>query len=59
MKLIDLLGVLDENATVSVIGENCVEFYDGRDSISEKYNNCTVLKVCAVDEGFITVFINE
>ena len=52
MKLIDLLEVIDENATIYVTtktGDKIVATYDGKNSIDPCYNNCEVIKirVCA------------
>lgn len=54
MKLIDLLSVLDKfkNVVVNYCGD-AVTFYDGRNSIDKRYNDCEVMNVSAEDDAII------
>lgn len=51
MKLSDMMNVIDDNVDVEVIDRNgfTLAEYDGRNSIDEKYNDCTVSNI---DVGF-------
>lgn len=53
MRLIDLLEVLADNVVVAIWRNSDNLFLgcsDGRDSIDEKYNQCTVIKVYHTDK---------
>lgn len=47
MKLIELLSLISENAHVVVTDRDCkqLSYYDGRNSIDEKYNDVNVIKI--------------
>lgn len=57
MKLIDLLSVISDNVSVVIWKEEApVAIYDGRDSISEEYNEAEVKEVWASGDATRTCF---
>lgn len=48
MKLIDLLSLINDCTNVAIFDaneDNQLGIYDGRDSVSEVYNNCNVVSI--------------
>ena len=63
MKLIELLPFIDEYTEVCVYNDTddgwseLVAWYDGRNSIPEKYNECTITTVKALTDYAIAIHI--
>lgn len=61
MTLINLLEVIDENikkVEVLDLNNNLISFYDGKNSIDEKYNNKAVKAIATTKTGVLQITIN-
>ena len=59
MKLIDLLSVISEYTHVTIVDSNTLEtlsYYDEKNSIDEKYNDCEVVRIF-IDEQTLSLKI--
>lgn len=62
MTLLELLSVIDENASVEVINAGTDEIlseYNGHDSIDEIYNDWIVKKVTVFDDSVFYIYVEE
>lgn len=49
MKVIDILGIVNENTCVHIVeNEKVVSTYDGKNSIDKKYNDMPVKKIDSI-----------
>lgn len=59
MKVCELLGLLNERSTITIIGETIVCNFPDAASVSPTLYEFTVRQICACDESWYTILINE
>lgn len=59
MKVADILNITTDytNIAIYTTAEEIVSWYDGKNSIDEKYNDADVVQITATDIGLI-IYIN-